>query len=93
MSKILEKITEIVTKRRAKYGSPRQNMQDIADLWTVVFRDRFGHAEDTVTPEDVAQCMRLVKEARLLTTPDHEDSLLDIVGYALVTEACLEDTK
>ena len=92
MSKILEKITEIVKKRREEYGSPRQNMQDIADLWTVVFRDRFD-GEAYITPEDVAQCMRLVKEARLITTPDHADSLLDIVGYALVTEACLEDTK
>ena len=90
MSYILTKITEIIEARRAEYGSPRQNMQDIADLWTVVFRDRFD-GEAYVTPEDVAQCMRLVKEARLITTPDHEDSLLDIVGYALVTEACLED--
>ena len=93
MSKILKDITEIVTKRREEYGSPRKNMQDIADLWTVVFRERFKSSEDRISPEDVAQCMRLVKEARLIETYDHQDSLLDIVGYTLVTEACLEDTK
>jgi hypothetical protein len=27
--------------------------------------------------------MRLMKEARLIETPDHRDSFLDIVGYAL----------
>lgn len=90
MSELLKEVTETVEARRKEYGSPKQNMQDIADLWDVVFRGRFdGEAE--VTIEDVAQCMRLVKEARLITTPDHKDSLLDIIGYVLVTEACQEE--
>ena len=93
MSKILKDITEIVTKRREEYGSPRKNMQDIADLWKVLFRERFKQEDDCFSPEDVAQAMRMVKEARLIETYDHQDSLLDIVGYTLVTEACLEDTK
>ena len=93
MSEIIEKITKIVDKRREEYGSPRKNMQDIADLWTVLFRERFKYEEDCFSAEDVAQAMRMVKEARLIETYDHKDSLLDIVGYALVTEACLEENK
>lgn len=66
---------QIVEKRGRDYGDPLPNFQRIAAFWSVVF----GHS---VTPQQVAQCMRLVKESRLIATPGHRDSLVDICGYA-----------
>jgi len=36
-----------------------------------------------ITAADVSPMMRLMKEARLDETPDHYDSHLDLIGYAL----------
>ena len=66
---------QIVAKRGKDYGDPLPNHQRIAGFWSVVF----GHP---VTPLQVIQCMRLVKESRLIETPGHRDSLVDICGYA-----------
>jgi len=67
----------IVTEgRRATYGAPEDNFEDIARLWTVIFRKE-------ITAEDVALAMIVMKVARMMKTPDHEDSVVDIIGYAL----------
>lgn len=39
--------------------------------------------DNKILPRDVAAMMRLMKEARLAETPDHRDSFVDLVGYAL----------
>ena len=92
-SKILDTLQATVEDRRKVYGSPKPNMQDIADLWNVKLRSMFtsGSEVPQFTAADVAQMMRLVKEARLLKTPGHQDSLLDIAGYVLVEEACHQE--
>lgn len=66
---------DTIQERGRLYGPPLVNHQRIAGLWSVVF----GHP---VTPQQVAQCMRLVKESRLIETPGHVDSLIDLCGYA-----------
>lgn len=71
---------DVVDHRRAAYGSPKENFQRIADFWSISMRDKLKPGE-TVSLADVAQMMRLVKEARLIETPDHFDSLVDICGY------------
>lgn len=90
MSKILETLQATVEERRKVYGSPKPNMQDIADLWNIVFKDKLA-SEQKFEPHDIATAMRLVKEARLMKSPDHVDSLLDIAGYVLVGEACVTE--
>ena len=35
-----------------------------------------------INPHDVYKCMIAVKLARLIETPDHLDSVVDIIGYA-----------
>lgn len=67
--------------RRAAYGPPESNFERIARFWT-------GYMQNTgrdivVTAADVSPMMRLMKEARLCETPDHRDSFVDLVGYAL----------
>jgi hypothetical protein len=72
---VVQEAMQIVEKRGRDYGDPLPNFQRIAAFWSVVFGQ-------PVTPQQVAQCMRLVKESRLIATPGHRDSLVDICGYA-----------
>lgn len=68
--------------RREAYGTPEQNFERIASLWRVYLSLAHGY-DDDITALDVAAMMRLMKEARLIETPDHRDSYVDLVGYAL----------
>ena len=70
-----------VEERGRVYGSPAPNMTATARLWSVVL----GQA---VTPSQVALCLIQLKVARLLTTPTHRDSMVDIAGYAAVLHKC-----
>ena len=64
--------------RQTNYGHPRVNFQRIADLWSVIV----GTA---ITPEQTGLMMVCLKIARLMETPDHRDSYVDIAGYAQAT--------
>ena len=61
--------------RHDKYGDARDNFANIAAGWQVIFGV-------DVTAEQVALAMVWVKTARLLQTPSHDDSWLDMAGYA-----------
>ncbi len=67
--------------RRGAYGTPEDNFARIARFWTAYFQNT--GRDITVTAADVSPMMRLMKEARLCETPDHYDSHVDLVGYAL----------
>lgn len=67
--------------RQQDYGDKLQNFSQIAMLWQGTLATKLQPGEK-ITPEDVALCMIQVKIARLAKSPDHEDSLLDIAGYA-----------
>lgn len=76
---VLQKAQEIVAERGKTYGTPIGNYTKTAKLWSIIL----GH---DVTPEQVVQCMIGVKQIRLTETPGHEDSILDIAGYAWVLD-------
>lgn len=63
--------------RNKNYGTPLVNHQRIAKLWSVWLGFE-------VTPAQVAMCLALVKVARLIETPDHEDSPIDLAAYAAI---------
>ena len=69
--------------RQENYGSPESNFRNISELWTTYFNIA-KHTEDwyDITPTDVANMMILMKMARLMNKSDHEDSWVDIAGYA-----------
>jgi len=67
--------------RRSAYGKPEDNFERIARFWDAYFKNT-GRDVD-ISAKDVAPLMRLMKEARLAETPDHRDSFVDLVGYAL----------
>lgn len=76
---LLEQAKALVTGERADtYGSVEDNFARIATLWSA-YR---GERNDEFTSSDVALMMALVKVARLANNPMHEDSWVDLAGYA-----------
>lgn len=67
--------------RRGAYGTPEDNFARIARFWEAYFANTGRDVK--ITAADVSPMMRLLKEARLCETPDHLDSFVDLVGYAL----------
>ena len=80
---ILQEAERMINGPRAKdYGDAYLNHERNAKMWRVLL----GH---DVTVEQVYMCMIAVKLSRLIETPTHEDSAIDICGYgALLGEAC-----
>lgn len=74
-----QEVHEVLNERRKAYGSADESFGRIAVLWS----DVLGY---TVTPQQVASCMIMLKVARLLAPArdgsHDEDSVLDIKGYA-----------
>lgn len=86
----LEAAIAAVADRGLNYGTPEDNFQRIARLWSAHLVNRYadGRGGDTtvMTPtldaHDVAMMMTLMKIARLENQPVHDDSWIDIAGYA-----------
>jgi len=75
-AEVLSKAESLVNGPRAKeYGDAHENHARIAKMWSVLL-------DTEVSVEQVYQCMIAVKLARLTVTPEHEDSWIDICGYA-----------
>ena len=84
---ILGSVSNIVSARRTKYGSPKKNFDNTALFWTAWLQGR-GH-NITFDSQDVAMMMTLVKISRLTETIDHADSIQDILGYVDCYNNCL----
>lgn len=61
--------------RNKNYGDPKKNHERIAGLWSI-------YLGFEVTAAQVAICLALIKIARLIETPDHLDSFVDLAAYA-----------
>lgn len=93
---MLHSATKAVVGPRAEdYGDKYTNHTRIAKLWTMWLneRTRTWATEDNDEPTDVeitaydaAMMMLLVKVARLMHSPGHQDSHIDIAGYASISE-------
>jgi len=79
---LLQKTAEVIQDRGQDYGSILDNHTRISRLWSVLL-------DTDVTPEQVALCMIAVKMARLIETPNHDDSWQDVLGYALTYHECV----
>ena len=60
--------------RQGVYGHPFDDFSKTASLWSAVLGME-------VTPEQVALCMIMVKISRLMQSPDHRDTQVDVGGY------------
>jgi hypothetical protein len=89
---VLERAAELVSgPRQGAYGHPLPNHERIARLWTARLFEKLAPGV-VIDPEDVTSLMRLAKEARLIESPGHHDSLVDIPGYA-EAEALIHDGR
>lgn len=76
-NELLDQTRIILSDRGNLYGSSRTNHERISELWS-------GYLGDYISPMQVAMCQMLVKVSRLSETPNHEDSIQDILGYACI---------
>jgi hypothetical protein len=66
----------IAGERDAQYGSPEDNFERIAKVWSVILGI-------DISREDVAMCMVGLKLARYVNKSGfHPDTWIDIAGYA-----------
>lgn len=75
-------IRKITRERGEVYGHPLINHVRIARRWNSLYNLSLNHIH-------VARLMVELKSARLEQTPDHQDSLDDVVGY----KRCLEEMR
>jgi len=84
---ILQEAHKVIYGDREKtYGRPDKNLTVIARMWDAYLGRPYG----TLSPLDVCNMMVLLKTARLANDPTHRDSLIDICGYAALSERVQE---
>lgn len=69
-------------ERQKNYGHPNQDFTRTAAFWTAILRNKLA-PEEEVTMQDLALMMASLKISRLVSTPGHHDSLVDMIGYAI----------
>lgn len=67
--------------REQDYGSPENNFQTIADLWTSYLQAQ-GVNLDFLVLYDVAAMLALLKIARIASGHAKEDNWIELAGYA-----------
>lgn len=72
---ILKHAADVLAERSKAYGAPDKAMAAIAARWSLTL----GHP---ITPAEVVLCMLDLKLARLRRDPGHQDSMVDVIGYA-----------
>ena len=75
-STILTTADHLISKDRADvYGPPRQSFGRIGALWGAML------GTDAIAAETVALMLVQLKVSRIISSPDHEDSWVDLCGY------------
>ena len=70
-------------QREEDYGTPEDSFRLIAELWAKALKPCVPEGTDVcILPETVALMMALLKVARLIKSPEHLDSWVDLAGYA-----------
>lgn len=76
----------IINGPRAQYyGDARTNHQRIANLWNAFLESR-PDVDRPLGAHEVALMMVFMKVARLIESPAHHDSYVDMAGYTAITE-------
>ena len=76
--KIINKAFKAVGERNDHYGTPLENFERISKLWSC-------HLEHNISIYDVGVMLMLLKIARSKHDKLHEDTWIDIAGYAGAT--------
>ena len=76
-NELLEEVKGTLHERGSVYGSSHTNHERISELWS-------AYLGDYISPMQASMCMLLVKVSRLTESPNHQDSIKDILGYAAI---------
>lgn len=79
-------VAQVVAERSTQYGDAAGSMATIAARWSATL----GHE---ITPAQVVLCLLDLKLARLAHDPTHEDSAVDVCGYAALLRELTETTN
>ena len=82
----LKHVANVIAERSSQYGDAASNMAAIAARWSATL----GHE---ITPAQVVLCLLDLKLARLAHDPTHEDSAVDVCGYAALLRQLTETSN
>jgi hypothetical protein len=72
--------------RQASHGDPRDTHQRIAMLWSAYLGAKGTYV--LLTAQDAAMMMSLMKMARAIGNPAHDDSYVDAAAYIGIAAEC-----
>ena len=84
--KFLKHVANVVAERGTQYGDAAGNMVAIAARWSATLGRE-------ITPAQVVLCLLDLKLARLAHDPTHEDSAVDVCGYAALLRELAETSN
>jgi hypothetical protein len=73
--KFLKHVANVIAERSTQYGEVGSNMTALAQRWSTTLGKE-------ITAAQVVLCLLDLKLARLAHDPTHEDSAVDVCGYA-----------
>ena len=76
----------VIAERSTQYGDASSNMAAIAARWSATLGSE-------ITPAQVVLCLLDLKLARLAHDPTHEDSAVDVCGYAALLRQLTETSN
>jgi hypothetical protein len=82
----LRHVASVIAERSSQYGDASSNMAAIAARWS----STLGRE---VTPAQVVLCLLDLKMARLSHDPTHEDSVVDVCGYAALLRELIQTSN
>jgi hypothetical protein len=81
----LKHVANVIAERSVQYGDVSLSMAAIATRWSVTLGRE-------VTPAQVVLCLLDLKLTRLAHDPTHEDSAVDVCGYAALLRETINNT-
>ena len=82
----LKHVAQVIAERSTQYGDAATNMAAIAARWSTTLGRE-------VTAAQVVLCLLDLKLARLAHDPNHEDSAVDVCGYAALLRKLAETSN
>ena len=82
----LKHVAQVIAERSTQYGDAATTMAAIAVRWSATLGRE-------ITPAQVVLCLLDLKLARLGHDPTHEDSAVDVCGYAALLRELTETSS
>ena len=84
--KFLKHVANVIAERSTQYGDVGGSMASIAARWSATLGKE-------ITAAQVVLCLLDLKLARLAHDPNHEDSAVDVCGYAALLRELTETSN